>query len=290
MTLSHIQHKKIALLGIGYIGLNLLNFFKKSNINVIPITRKNVGIIETEEFDYFINTSGNSGNFRDQLIQTIDSNIRINTYILEKAKIREKYIYISSSRVYGFSNNKNEIFNEESFQCSSHLDINFIYDGSKKLAESLLFNYSKNVNYPIIILRLSNVYGDFDCLDDKSLIKKITRYKKEKKTDLHVGQNRYSTKDYIHVRDIVQIIAKVMTSAKQTDIYNVASGKSYSLDDISRIIDLNINTDETIQETHSNISNQKLIKDFDITFNYNFEDALQNIIIDKEKNGCDKTI
>lgn len=281
MDLSQLNNKKVAILGMGYIGSNILNYLQIFGIKPISITRQNIDAIEKEEFDYLINTSGNSGDFREQLVETIESNIGLNNYILKKAKIKYNYVYISSSRVYGFSNNDNTIFDEESINCYNNLNLDFIYDGSKKLAESLLFNYSNKVNYNIAILRLSNVYGKFNSLDDSTLIKKIIRYEKEQQNSLFVKQNRYSTKDYIHIDDVVSSILKVMLNIEKTDVYNLAYGKSYSLNDISKILNLNIDSDESIKAIYSNLSSDKLKKDFSIDFKYSFEDGLKNTILER---------
>lgn len=281
MDLSQLNNKKVAILGMGYIGSNILNYLQIFGIKPISITRQNIDAIEKEEFDYLINTSGNSGDFREQLVETIESNIGLNNYILKKAKIKYNYVYISSSRVYGFSNNDNTIFDEESINCYNNLNLDFIYDGSKKLAESLLFNYSNKVNYNIAILRLSNVYGKFNSLDDSTLIKKIIRYEKEQQNSLFVKQNRYSTKDYIHIDDVVSSILKVMLNIEKTDVYNLAYGKSYSLNDISKILNLNIDSDESIKVIYSNLSSDKLKKDFSIDFKYSFEDGLKNTILER---------
>ncbi len=279
MNLSQLKNKKIAVLGIGYIGSNILDYLKVLNIEATEITRENLNILEKEEFDYVINCAGNSGDFRQKIIETIDSNISLNSYILEKARIKYSYIYISSSRVYGYSDDNNIIFNEDSFSCCNNLNLDYIYDGSKKLAESLLFNYSKKVNYKIAILRLSNVYGKFNCLDDATLIKKIVRYKKESLDNLSVNQNRHSTKDYIHIDDVVQNIVHVMLNIKKSDVYNLVYGRSYSLDDISKILDLNIQSDETIKPIYSNLSNSKVKKEFSINFKYSFENGLKDTIL-----------
>ncbi len=279
MNLSKLENKKIAILGLGYIGSNILNYIDNLDLNVdiTLITRKNLDIIEKIEFDYLINSSGYSGDFRQQLIKTIDSNIGLNSYILEKAKIKESYIFISSSRIYGFANEKDVVFDENSVNCYSNLDLDFIYDGSKKLAESLLFNYSKNIDYNIGILRLSNVYGKFNDLDDSTLIKKIIRYKITNKVGLFVKYNRYSTKDYIHIDDVVENIVNIMLNIDKTVIYNVVYGQSYSLDDVSRFLGLDIETDDTIKPVYSNLSNEKLKKEFGIKLKYNFEDELKKL-------------
>ncbi|MDQ7047720.1 MAG: SDR family oxidoreductase [Sulfurovum sp.] len=288
MNLSKLKNKKIAILGIGYIGSNILNYLKSLDINlhITVITKKNLDIIEKNEFDYLINSSGNSGDFRTQLIETIDSNLGLNSYILEKAKIKESYIYISSSRVYGFTNENNIIFNEDSTNCYNNLDLDFIYDGSKKLAESLLYNYSKDLDYKIGILRLSNVYGKFNNFDDSTLIKKIIRYKQENKKSLFIKQNRNSMKDYIYIDDVVESIITVMLNIKNTDIYNLAYGKSYSLDEVSKFLNLKIETDDNIEPIYSNVSNEKLSKEFGIKLKYSLMDGLENNF-KRTIDGCD---
>ncbi len=283
INLPYLKNKKIAVIGIGYIGSNILSYLKNLNIEVLEISRNNLCILERYEFDYVINCAGNSGDFREQLIETIESNLSLNIYILEKAKIKYSYVYISSSRIYGFSDTDNIFFDENSYNCSNNLELEYIYDGSKKLAESMLFNYSNKVNYKIAILRLSNVYGKFNCLDDATLIKKIIRYKKESLNNLSVKQNRHSKKDYIHIDDVVKSIVHIMLNIKKSDAYNLAYGKSYSLDDISKILNLNIQSDETIKPIFSNLSNSKIKKEFSIDFKYSFEDGLNNTILQRKK-------
>jgi nucleoside-diphosphate-sugar epimerase len=279
MNLSQLKNTKIAILGIGYIGSNILAYLKKLNIRAVEITRKNLNFYKNAQFDYIINCAGNTGDFRQKLIETVDSNISLNSYILKNIKIKCSYIYLSSSRIYGFSENESIIFHENSFNCYNNLNLDYIYDGSKKLTESLLINYSKNVDYKIAILRLSNVYGNFDCLDDSTLIKKIIRYKKNSLNNLSVKQNRYSEKDYIHIHDVIENIINIMLKIKNSDVYNLTYGKSYSLDNISNILNIDIKSDETIKPTYSKISNSKIKNEFSIVFKHDFESGLKNLIL-----------
>lgn len=275
MNLTELNNKKIGILGIGYIGSNLLAYLKKFNIDAIEISRKNLNNFKGEKFDYFINCAGNSGDFRENLIETVQSNVNLNSYILENIKIKYNYIYLSSSRIYGFSKNDKIIFDENSFNNYNNLSLDYIYDGSKKLTESLLINYSKNVDYKIAILRLSNVYGNFDCLDDSTLIKKIIRYKRESQKNLDVKQNRYSKKDYIHINDVVESIINVILKIKNSDVFNLSYGKSYSLDEISKILNLDIKSDESMEPTYSLISNDKIKKEFSLSFKYDFKNEIK---------------
>ncbi len=49
-------------------------------------------------------------------------------------------------------------------------------------------------------------------------------------------------------------ILKVMLNIEKTDVYNLAYGKSYSLNDISKILNLNIDSDQSIKAIYSNLS------------------------------------
>jgi hypothetical protein len=69
-----------------------------------------------------------------------------------------------------------------------------------------------------------------------------------------------------------------MFNIQSTDIYNLAYGISYSLDDISKILNLNIQSDETVKPVFSNLSNSKIKKEFSVDFTYSFEDGLKNTI------------
>ncbi|MGE4397366.1 MAG: hypothetical protein AB7D34_07995, partial [Sulfurimonas sp.] len=73
MNLSKLKNRKVAILGIGYIGSNILDYLKSLKVETVALTRKNIDILKKEEFDYLINTSGNSWDFRDHLIETVES-------------------------------------------------------------------------------------------------------------------------------------------------------------------------------------------------------------------------
>ena len=278
MFITELNKKKVAVLGLGYIGSNLLAYLKKNKVDAIGITRQNLDLIKEKDFDFVINCAGSSGDFRKNIIETIESNVSLNAYILQNTRINFCYVYLSSTRIYGFSEYENNIFDERSFNnCYDNLNLNYIYDGSKKLSESLLLNYSKKVNYKIAILRLSNVYGNFNCLDDSTLVKRIIRYKKESLGKLVVNENKNSKKDYIHINDVIENIINVMLNIKKTNTYNMALGKSYSLDDISKILQIDIKCNDKLNPVYSNISNNKIKKDFSIVFKTDFENGLKKL-------------
>ena len=272
-----LNNYKIAVIGLGYLGKNIFSYLKSLNTKVLGITKKNLDVLKKEDFDYVINCAGTSGDYREKLIETIESNINLNCYILQNAKIKYSYLYFSSSRIYGFTENDKIIFDENFYNNYNNLDLSYIYDGTKKLTESLLVNYFKKVNYKIAIIRLSNVYGNFDCYDDSTLIKKIIRYKKESLKNLSVKENRYSQKDYIHIKDVMENIIKVLINIKNSDVFNLAYGKSFSLDDILKVLNFEIKSDESRKKTYSKISNKKIKKEFSICLKYNLLKELKKL-------------
>ena len=67
----------------------------------------------------------------------------------------------------------------------------------------------------------------------------------------------------------------IMLKIKKTYVYNLSYGKSYSIDNISSILNLKIESDETIKPTFSNLSNAKIKKEFSINFKYDLESGLK---------------
>jgi len=263
-NLSFLQNKKIGILGAGYIGLNLFEYIDKYkdslNIDVVLLNRSNVTMIEYTKFDYFVNCAGNSGDFRQQIFETVESNVSLIIYLLKNLKVKEKFISLSSSRIYGFNTNPNIINYESNSILTNHTDLNFIYDGSKALQESIISNYSKKIDYTTIIIRLTNVYGKFKILDDATLIKKIIRCNMEGR-ELNTNVNSQSTKDYLYIDDALNGIINGLNYCQNHDIFNIGSGISTSLKKIAEILNININfVAESNEPVYSNISIDKAMK------------------------------
>lgn len=268
ILLEYFSNKKIAVIGTGYIGSNLIQYFKSSsakfNISVLEFNKSNIAEIKFHVFDYVFNCAGNSGDFRSDILGTIDSNIGLTLFLLKNIQVKEKYVCLSSTRIYGFSPYKNILFDESMNGSFNNQKIDYIYDGTKKLVESILLNYSSFVDFNVNIVRLSNVYGKFNKLDDATLIKKILRLKKENK-NLPLGQNICdSTKDYIYIDDSIVGILKTALYGKNNEIYNIASGKSYSVREISKLIELELEVFvDNVPAKFSNIDISKTKRDID---------------------------
>ena len=104
------------------------------------------------------------------------------------------------------------------------------YAFTKWQAEELIMHWVKIYNFPAISLRFFNCYGlrsrttgAYGAVFGVFLAQKLA-----KKPLTIVGDGR-QTRDFVHVRDLVQAIIKAASSKKIGEIYNVGGGKELSL-------------------------------------------------------------
>ena len=88
-----------------------------------------------------------------------------------------------------------------------------------------------SLNKNIVILRLSNVFGNnFNSLLLPTLIRNAIQ-----KSKINISINVNSTKDYISINDVIDLIFKIQKK-NRFKIYNIASGKNITLKKIIQII------------------------------------------------------
>lgn len=267
--LEKLWGSKIAVIGLGYLGKRLNNFLKshseKFSYSVHSFSRTNIAEIKGVEFDYVFNCAGNTGDFRNKIWETVDSNLFLTHFLLNNIKINKAYISSSSSRVYGFSDNPGISFSE-SYLCpdiSDHLSIDFIYDGTKKLQESILFNIGKNSTFRLISCRLSNVYGRYIETDmNNSTFLKVMISHAVEKHKLVISQNPYSSKGFVFIDDAILGLIHSAVNSTKSAIYNICSGVSYSIEDWVNYLNLDVEFVETGDKPkYSNISIAKAVEE-----------------------------
>ena len=239
------QNKTIAIVGMGYIGKHLFQTLEQYsadfNIKIHCFNRKSVTHIGKFEFDYLFNCSGNTGDFRSQILETVESNISLAIFLLKNAKVKECLIPLSTTRIYGFTNDKNLYFDENYSSTENHIELDFIYNGAKKLMESLYLNHK--TPYKIAIPRLSNVFGQYKKEDlDKSTFLKLMIEAALNGETLSTQQHKNSAKDYIFIDDAIEGILRVALFSEDRACYNICLGKSYSIADWASFLNIEINT------------------------------------------------
>ncbi len=199
---------------------NKIYHYVKANLEsekVINLFIKKLKTKNITQIDEFWNLCANS----DIKISSLDNDLK-NTYltcfysgkILNKIKVK-KYIFSSSSAVYGFSKIKfNEDFNN--FNPIS------MYGLMKLNCENYLKYLSNEYKTQFIILRFPNVIGPD--LTHGVIFDFLKKVKKNSKILLVLG-NGEQKKPYLYVDDLINIILKILTLKKISnnfDIFNIS--------------------------------------------------------------------
>ncbi|MFZ2153288.1 MAG: NAD-dependent epimerase/dehydratase [Microgenomates group bacterium] len=144
-------------------------------------------------------------------------------HFLER-KIVDELIYVSTVDVYG---NQKEIVDELTYpEPTSN------YGLSKYCSELILKNYCESNKIPLLILRLSQVFGEND--NSSKLVNKAIQEALLKKKVTLVGNGK-QMRDLVYVDDVARLIVGSI-GRKINKVVNVASGNSREVLEIVSII------------------------------------------------------
>ena len=108
--------------------------------------------------------------------------------------------------------------------------------GIVKLAiEKYLLLYSEIFGFKTLILRLSNPFGKYHYNDRQGIINIAIR-KALNNEKLQIWGDGNGFKDYIFITDVCNIMFKLIKQGIRTNVINIASGSSYSINQIVEII------------------------------------------------------
>ncbi len=144
---------------------------------------------------------------------------------LKDARYLKKYVHISTPEVYGTcSGNLLE---------SAPVNPTTPYAASKAAGDLFLFTLVKNYNFPLSMIRATNVYGAHQQLH-KIIPRAVIYIKSGKTIELHGGGT--AVKSYIHIRDISRGELAAMEQGKNGFIYHLAPEKGISVRDLVKMI------------------------------------------------------
>ena len=137
----------------------------------------------------------------------------------------KRYVHISSPEVYGTC--------EGRVTESAPLNPSTPYAASKAAADLFLFTLVKNFQFPLIMIRSTNVYGAHQQLF--KIIPRSAIYLRMGKTiQLHGGG--VAVKSYIHIRDISRGELAAMERGRPGTIYHLSPDRGYAVRDVVRMI------------------------------------------------------
>ena len=152
---------------------------------------------------------------------------------LENIRFRGKFLYVSSSDVYGVVNADEQPISETT-PCRPRSP----YAVSKIAAEALCYQWNQTSDIDISVARPFNHTGpgQNECLVVSNFAKQLVEIKYNQRDPiLNVGDIDVR-RDFTDVRDIVEAYTLLIKGAPRGEIYNICSGTSLAIRDIIDIM------------------------------------------------------
>ena len=150
--------------------------------------------------------------------------------LLKDKKFLKKYVHISSPEVYGTC--------VGTIAEDAPLNPTTPYAASKAAGDLSLFTFQKNFNFPLVMIRATNVYGPRQQLF-KIIPRSVLYIKGNKKIELHGGG--IAVKSYIHIRDVSCGELLAMESGEIGHIYHLSPDKGISVKEVVQTICKHLN-------------------------------------------------
>ncbi len=171
----------------------------------------------------------------DRSILSSDEFLRTNIFgtkaLLEAAKENgvSRFVQISTDEVYGD-------IKKGQFYETTPLNPSSPYSVSKASADLLVQSYIRTYNFPAIIVRPSNNYGNWQY--PEKLIP-VVIYKALKNKKVPVYSKGLNVREWLYVDDCALAILKVVEKGKIGEVYNVGSGSERkNIEVVRRILDI----------------------------------------------------
>ena len=188
-----------------------------------------------------------------------------------------KYVHISSPEVYGSC--EGNVFEDAPLNPSTP------YAASKAAADLHLFTIRKNYDFPLTMIRSTNVYGAHQQLW-KIIPRTIIYIKSGKKLQLHGGGK--AVKSFIHIGDISKGELSAMLSGSTGSIYHLSPEFGYSVREVVGMICEKMSVEfsevvETVEErpgqdTAYVIDSMKARTEFDWRPRVSMEDGITGVV------------
>lgn len=167
--------------------------------------------------------------------KTYHTNLQGTVNILEKCRhFKVKRLVLSSTAsIYGLKNS-------EPFTEGMHPDCLNPYSASKLAAEGACGLYSRLYGVDTVCLRYFNVYGPRQPVKGSyAPIMAVFNRQKNNGENLTIVGDGNQTRDYVHVSDVASanILAAEYSEPLNGEVFNVGTGKAYSVNDIADMYD-----------------------------------------------------
>ena len=163
-------------------------------------------------------------------------NIQLNSNLLHSAASNgvEKFVFISSSAVYPETDIA--VTEDMGFE-RDPADIYFGVGWMKRYTEKLAEFYHKKYGMQVLIIRPSNIYGPYCNFDlDRSHVLPALIRKFIEQEEVTVWGLPTVGRDFIYIDDFVKGTLLALEEFSGFDVYNIASGNTYTIDEAVNLI------------------------------------------------------
>ena len=175
-------------------------------------------------------------NFEDLKLHSLKANSNAMIYTLELAvKYRAKYLFSSSSVVYGNPEEENTIFKEDHEGKINHLSPRGCYDEGKRFAETCVETYRQVYGIDAKIARVFTTYGPRMKLRDGLLVPDFILDAIEGR-DLVIYGDGEMKQSLCYVSDMIDGFRRLMNSGPEISIINLGSDQIYKMVDVAQKI------------------------------------------------------
>ena len=264
--------------GAGFIGSNIVNYLVDIGEEVVSVDwhnkinnkyfhNLNFKIVDPLSLHSFLKTNKKrisvvihlgaiTSTTERNLNLIVDNNIRLSLMLYKWCIKQEKrLIYASSAATYGNGKNGfNDISDDEYLSQLTPLNL---YGWSKHVIDRFIWNDSKKRNRlpQCVGLKFFNVYGpnEFHKKDMKSIILKIfEKIRNDKVIKLFKSHNPEfkdgeQVRDFIYVKDVINVINWFLGKPKINGLFNVGSAIPQSFNYLAKCVYRNCNMSEKIE-------------------------------------------
>jgi len=209
-----------------YISSSSLNKQKILNKDKIKLYKANVSNHKfKKKYDIIIFLAGIASPFiyKKYPLETLSVSYDGVLNLISKAKKdKSKFIFFSSSEIYGNPDKKNLPTKESYYGNVNSFGPRSCYDEGKRVGETLCYIYNKYYNCEIKIIRPFNVFGPLMDKNDYRIIPNIIKKINSKKKILIHGDGK-QTRTFCYITDAITGFLKVTFRKDKNLIYNIGN-------------------------------------------------------------------
>ena len=176
--------------------------------------------------------------YRERPLQTIDVNVLGTRHLLElaRAKKAERFVFLSSSEIYGDPPAEMVPTPESYWGHVSCTGPRACYDESKRLGETLCNVYHRQYGLHTISVRPFNVYGPRLRLDDGRVVPDFVRDALAGEPITVLSDGRV-TRSFCYVTDAVSAILLLLAGGAAGEAYNVGNDDEVTIAGLAAVVD-----------------------------------------------------